>query len=231
MPGCLHFRRAPARPRQAVIVAADFRIVLRRAHRQQVELCLVLHVRLEALGRLAAIAGRPAAAVHLAQHILGFGQIVLDLDVLEHLVGEAELLRHQIDDLEVVLRFEDRLDDLLAPLQRAVRGDARALALELRGNRENVDAVLAPGLHRERGPGGRMRVGDDQQFERLQALQGFGNAGDAVAGVSLHEHRLAHCPSARPDPSAAITASNQRVSGMPGVSMIFLSSKRDSRKS
>src|SRR4029079_3117231 len=115
-------------------------------------------MRLEALGRLPAIAGRPAAAVHLTQDILRLGQIVLDLDVLEHLVGEAELLRQEIDDLEVVLRFEDRLHDLLAPLQRAVRGNARTLALELRGNRENVDSILASRLDRERGPGRRMRV-------------------------------------------------------------------------
>ena len=48
---------------------------------------------------------------------------------------------------------------------------------------------LRPALTRERGPGGRMRIGDHQQFERLQALQRFGHARDAVAGVPLHEHR------------------------------------------
>ena len=92
--GMPDFGRAPARPGQAVIVTADFRIVLRRPHGHQIELGLVLHVRLEAFRRLTAIAGRPAAAVHLAKHILCFRQIVLDLDVFEHLVGESELLRH-----------------------------------------------------------------------------------------------------------------------------------------
>src|SRR6185436_6090550 len=68
--GVAQLRRAPAWPRQAVIVAADLRQVLRRAQRHQVELVLVLHVRLEALRRLAAVAGRPAAAVDLAQEVL-----------------------------------------------------------------------------------------------------------------------------------------------------------------
>src|SRR2546429_5636472 len=113
---------------------------------------------LEALRRLPAIAGRPAAAVHLSKHILGLRQIFLDLDVLEHLVGEAELLCHQIDDFEVILAFEHRPYDLLAPLERTVRGDARALALELRGDGENVNAVRTAGLDGERRPGGRMRV-------------------------------------------------------------------------
>ena len=185
-----HFGRSPARPRQAIIVTADFRIVLRRPHGHQIELALVLHMGLEALRRLPAIAGRPAAAVHLSKHILGFRQIVLDLDVLEHLVGEAEFLGHQIDDFEVILAFEHRLDDLLAPLQRTVRGDTRALALELRGDRQNVNAVRATGLDGERRPGGRMRVGDDQQFERLQSFERFRDARDAVAGVSLDKHRL-----------------------------------------
>ena len=34
-----------------------------------------------------------------------------------------------------------------------------------------------------------MRVGYDEQLERLQAVEGFRNARDAVAGMSLHEHR------------------------------------------
>ena len=83
--------RAPAWPRQAVVVA------LVRARRrplgEHVEVGLIRHVRLDALRRLAAVAGRPAAAIHFAKNVLGDRQIVLDLDVLEHLVGEAALLR------------------------------------------------------------------------------------------------------------------------------------------
>ena len=183
--GMLELRRAPARPRQAVIVALGRTIL--RPQRDQVEVLLVGHVQLEALRRLAAIAGRPAAAIDLAQDVLGNRPIVLDLDVLEHLVGEAELLRQEIHDLVVVLRFEDRLDDLLAPLQRAVRRRARARRLELRADRQQIGVVLALAEH---GPGGRMRIGDHQQVELLDALGGFRHAGDGVAAVAQHDHRL-----------------------------------------
>ena len=117
----LELGRAPARPRQAVIVALA-RDRSWRACVTHVEVLLVRHVQLQPLRRLAAIAGGPAAAIDLAQQSSGSGTIVLDLDVLEHLVGEAELLGQQIHDLDIVLRLEDRLDDLLAPLQRAVGG-------------------------------------------------------------------------------------------------------------
>ncbi len=51
------FRRAPAGPRQAVVIASDLgRRILRRPQRHQVKLFLMLHVGLQALRRLAAIA-------------------------------------------------------------------------------------------------------------------------------------------------------------------------------
>ena len=79
---------------------------------------------LEPFGRLAAIAGRPAATIDLAQDVFGRHRSILDLDVLEHLIGEAELSGKQVHYVIVVLALEDRFDDLLAPLQRAVRGSA-----------------------------------------------------------------------------------------------------------
>ena len=69
-PGMPDLRRAPARPRQAVIVAADLGLVGLGAQRHQVELVLVLHVRLQPLRRLAGIAGRESAAVDFAQQRL-----------------------------------------------------------------------------------------------------------------------------------------------------------------
>src|ERR1700730_15118268 len=80
----LELRRSPAGPWPAEIVAADSRIVLRRPHRDQIELALVLHVRLEPFRRLTAITGRPAATIDLTQNILGRYRVVFDLDVLEH---------------------------------------------------------------------------------------------------------------------------------------------------
>eukprot|EP01136_Pigoraptor_vietnamica_P020217 Opistho-1_new@68782 len=182
----LEVRRAPARPRQAVIVT------LVRPRRgllgEHVEVFLVRHMRLQPLRRLAAVTGGPAAAVDLAGDILDDRQIVLDLDVLEQRVGKAELLGEEIHHLVVVLGLEDRLDDPLAPLDGAVGRGARAVGLVAGGDRQQVGVVLA--CRRQRRPCGRMRVGDDQQIERLDALLRVGHAGDRVAAVAEHHHRL-----------------------------------------
>src|SRR5882757_9597791 len=108
-------------------------------------------MRLQALRGLAAIAGRPSTAVDLTQDVFGVRLVVLDLDVLEHAVGKAELLGEEIHRFVVVLRLEDRLDNLLAPLKRAVRCRARAAAFELRADRQEISVVLALAEHRPRG--------------------------------------------------------------------------------
>ena len=87
-------RRAPTWPRQTVEVAADLRIVLGRAQRHQIEFMLVPHVGFQPLRRLAGVARAPASPIHFAQDVLGDRTIAFNLDVLEHLVGEAELLRY-----------------------------------------------------------------------------------------------------------------------------------------
>src|SRR5689334_12608455 len=125
-------RRAPARPGQTVIVATDLRIVLGRAQGYQIELVLVLHVRLEAFRRLSGVAGAPASSIHFAQDVFGDRTVAFNLNVLEHEVGESKLLGHQIKDLIVVLGLEARRNDRFAPLQRTVGGDARARRLKLR---------------------------------------------------------------------------------------------------
>ncbi len=73
-----------------------------------------------------------------------------------------------------------------------------------------------------------MRVGDHQQLERLQAFQRFGNTRDRVAGVALDEHRLeiVFLGDLVLRQDGCIEPARQR---MPGVSMIFLSSKRPRR--
>jgi hypothetical protein len=81
-------------------------------------------MRLEPLGRLTAVAGRPAAAVYLAQDIFGRHCAVFDFDILEHLLGEAELPGQHVHYVVVVLALEDRLHDLLAPLESAIGGGA-----------------------------------------------------------------------------------------------------------
>ena len=77
----LVFRRAPARPRQAVVVA-----LVRTADcllRQHVEVFLVRHVRLQPLRRLTAVAGGPAAAVDLGAE-LHPREKVIDIEPLQN---------------------------------------------------------------------------------------------------------------------------------------------------
>jgi hypothetical protein len=72
----------------------------------EIKLVLIAHVSLEPLGGLAAINRRPPAPIDLAQDALGRHVAVLDLDVLEHLLGEAELPGEHVHRVVVVLRFE-----------------------------------------------------------------------------------------------------------------------------
>src|SRR5258708_14094246 len=137
----LEFRRSPAWPWQAVIIALGGTVL--GSQGDELEVLLVGHVQLEALRRLATIAGRPAAAIDLAEDVLGDGPVALDLDVLEHPVSEAQPLRQEGHDLVVVLRLEYRFANLFAPLQRAVRRRARARRLELGADRQQIGVVLA----------------------------------------------------------------------------------------
>ena len=120
--GMLDLRLAPARPGQTIIIATDFRRIGRRAQRHEIELVAIFEMRLETLRALARIARRPATAVDFTQHAFRHRLAVADFDVLEHLVAETELAGQTIENFVIVLRFEDRLDDLFAPLDRAVRG-------------------------------------------------------------------------------------------------------------
>src|SRR5258707_11926538 len=99
-------------------------------------------MRFKPLGRLPAIAGRPSAAIDLAQDVLGRYRAVVDLDVLEQLLREPELASKQAHGVVVVLALEHRFYDLLAPLQRAIRGGARSVHLETRAGRQDVGTLL-----------------------------------------------------------------------------------------
>ena len=136
----LDLRRSPAWPGQAVVLALD-----RTAHPQRrgaVELVLMLHVQLQAFGRLAGIADCPGAAVDLAKDVFRHRYTVLDTDVLEQLVGEAELLGEEIGDLVVRLRLEDRVDHLFPPLYGALRVGHRAGHFHRRSRRQQVGTLL-----------------------------------------------------------------------------------------
>src|SRR5258708_19567818 len=102
----LEFRRSPAWPWQAVIIALGGTVL--GSQGDELEVLLVGHVQLEALRRLATIAGRPAAAIDLAEDVLGDGPVALDLYVLEHPVTEAHPLPHKLHHLVLALPLHDR---------------------------------------------------------------------------------------------------------------------------
>ena len=179
--GMLQLGRAVARPRQAEVVAVEAVAGLLvdaalGAQRLDVEDVHVAHVRLQPLGRLAGVADRPVGLVDLAQDRLdlGLGHPALALHHLEigdELLVEAELLRQLVHDHVVVARLEQRLDHLLAPLDRAVRCRHRAGALELRRRRQQVDGAIRVEVagsarhRRHRRRCRRIRIDDDEQVE------------------------------------------------------------------
>jgi hypothetical protein len=91
--GMAHLAACPSTARAGRNSRRRYRRALRGAQRHDVELVLVRHMQLQPLGRLAGIAGRPAAAVDLAQQ--GFGRRLVPILplktilMLEHLAGEA----------------------------------------------------------------------------------------------------------------------------------------------
>jgi hypothetical protein len=93
-------------------------------------------VRLQAFRALAGVADGPAALVDLAQDVFGHGLVhaldLLHLVVLDQFLAEAELVGELVHDHVVGAAFPQRLDHLLAPLERAVRGGDGAAGLELR---------------------------------------------------------------------------------------------------
>src|SRR3546814_4738851 len=70
-------------------------------------------------------------------------------------------------DLVVGFRFEERIEHLLTPLQRAVRRGHRPHRLQLRRRRQQVGAVLTVAHHRRHR---RIRI-DDRSEEHTSELQ------------------------------------------------------------
>ena len=107
----------------------------------------VLHVKLEALGRLSRVTDRPGALVDfIAQDVFGHRLVVLaKADCLpavlfaKQLVGKSELFRQQIHDGLIGLGFEQRLHHLFTPLDRTIGGRTRTVCFKLRCCRQQVD--------------------------------------------------------------------------------------------
>ena len=144
-------------------------------------------MQLEAIRRLAGVADRPHALVELEGDFFNHRLVVDDLDVLEHLLVEAELLGEQVHDFLIGLGLEEGLEHLFAPLERAVRGGDGTDRLVLSRCRQHVGVVSAVVHDRRRS---RVRVYDDEQFELVEGLLHVRAAGLRVRRVSPEEDRL-----------------------------------------
>ncbi len=104
--GVLDLRRAPAGPRQAIVVAGQSEPSFGARSVTRSNLPWFFMWAFRRSGLWPEIAGGPAAAVDFPQDRLGLRLVAVlalhHLDVLEHLVGEAELLRHAVEHPVVV---------------------------------------------------------------------------------------------------------------------------------
>ena len=194
-----HFRRAPARPRQAVEIALDFcRRIRLGAQRHQIKLILMRHMRLQAFRRLTRIARADRAAIDFTQDAFGNGFLALHLNALENLPLEADrhialfgcLIERACKPIErfiIILALKNRLHHLIAPLHGTIGSGAAARTFKLRADRQQIGVFLAVRQHRE---GGRMRVRHYQQIKRFQPLHGFRHTRDGIAAMAEHHHGL-----------------------------------------
>ena len=184
--GELGVRVPPRRPRHSVVVAVGGSALGQEA--RGVEGLAVLRVELEPLGALAGVADRPHPLVDLAGDVLDVRLVGLrvDADVGEQLVREAELARELGRDGVVGQRLPHRVDDLVAPLDGAVRRGDRAVGLELGRRGKEVRPFRA--IVHDRGMG-RIRVDDDHEVKLLHGRLHLVPAGLAVDRVSPEHHR------------------------------------------
>ena len=179
------FRGAPARPRQTVVVAIG-----RTALGTQVlktEGVPVLLVLFQPLWALAGVADGPHTSVNFTQYVFDHRSIAIHRDVFHELIAKAELIGKQVHDFVVRLRFKQRLDDLVTPLNRAIGGGHATGGFKLRGSGQQVDAVGAV-VHDGRDSG--IRVDDDHHLQFLHRLLHFNAAGLRVDRVAPVEHRF-----------------------------------------
>jgi len=149
----------------------------------------------------------------------------------QQLVGEAPLLREAQHDRVVGTRFEQGLDDLLAPLKRAVGRRAGARCFELRAGRQQVDAAIRVELaafrrhRRHRSGRRRLRIDHDEQVERIHGLLHFQPARLRVGRVAPVKdgRRFGPWPI---DSLGSSTASIQRLTVVPGLVIIASEAKR-----
>ena len=107
------------------------------------------------------------------------------VDVFEELFGEPEFLGEQVHDRVIRFRLENRVKDLVPPLQCAVGRGHRAIGFELGRRRQDIDAVFTVRDDRSEG---RHRVDDDHDVEFFHRLLHFRQAGLRVTGMPPQHH-------------------------------------------
>src|SRR3546814_2594250 len=113
-----------------------------RAQSGPVEGVLVGHVEPQALRRLAGVADRPAPVIEFAGDVLDERLGAVHLDVLEHLVGETELLGEEIHDLVVGLRLEERRsEEHTSELQSLMRISYAVFCLKKKKNTNTKQTI------------------------------------------------------------------------------------------
>ena len=105
--------------------------------------------------------------------------------MLEHLISKAELLGELVHDRLIGERLKERLNDLVTPLQRAVRRRHRPVGLELRRGRQQIDAILTIRQHRRVG---RIRIDDNEKIELLHRLLHLDPAGLRIRRMTPEHH-------------------------------------------
>ncbi len=113
-----HFSCSPAWPWQSIVFTVAGTTL--RLEAGIVESSPVLLLFLHPLRSLPRIADGPHSLVELTGDVLDQGFVIFHLDMLEQLLGNSQLLRQLVHDGLVRQRFKQRLDHLVAPLQRAV---------------------------------------------------------------------------------------------------------------
>ena len=168
----LHLWRAVARPRKAEVIATARAAV--GFERLRIKRLHMLHMKLQTLRRLTGVADSPCAFVDFPQHVFGFRLFPFflavgphDFAVLDELFVEAEFLGECVHDRVICLRLEQRADDALTPLNRAVRGRRGTAGFKLGAGWQQIHAILAI-RHRRRRSG--IRVNDDHGIDLFHCL-------------------------------------------------------------
>ena len=178
-----HLGRAPAWPWQTVIFTVE-----RATHslqRRFVKRILMGHMFTQALRRLAGIANGPHASVELAGNVFNQRFVVLDLDVLEHLVGKTQFFGQLVGDRVIGQRFKQQINHLFTPLDRPVGGRYRTIGFKLRTGRQQIDAVRAVRKH---GRNSRIGIDHDQQVEFFHCRLHFFHAGLGIGRMPPEDH-------------------------------------------